>query len=102
MNTATDTTTVPGPDVDALLDRLEHATRLLNLASMLLEHSTDGNARRDETIANLNAQLDQRDAALEELSGQYERMRDEVKRLRRELREADATIEWHAQAEGLS
>ncbi len=54
-------------------DRINRLNAQIGAMATLLEHSCDAIDRRDETIASL----------------------------RRELREADAAVEWSANAEGL-
>ena len=59
------------------------------LAKMLDDTLADVD-RRDETIARLNAQLDQLQAALDELAHQHRAAWTEVERLRRVCRAAGA------------
>ncbi len=74
----------------------------------LLEHSCDAITRRDETIARLTADSDQWEATARDdarrMVAQHnliEEQRRTIASLRRSLREADAAVEWSANAEGL-
>lgn len=67
---------------------LAEASKHVRIIALLMEHAQDDIDRRDETIAAQVAMLDQRDAALEEVTRQHRGAWREVERLRRVCRAA--------------
>lgn len=67
---------------------LAEANKSVRIIGLIARHAQDDIDRRDETITRQLAMLDQRDAALEEVTRQHRGAWREVERLRRVCRAA--------------
>lgn len=83
----------PETQTIALLEaRLEELQGHFETMAILLDHSTDAVERRDDTIAALRAEVDQRKAAEDEATRNHRQAWAEVERLRFICRRAG--VEW--------